>query len=84
MTAASLNVNIRYDSASLLALRPPGNDPLPTKYMKCVKQLEDRQATHSGYGLKETSSKRNYRRRGRRGGVRARLRRRALKMAIVS
>lgn len=84
MTAAAPNVNIRYDSASLLALRPPVNYPPPNKYINCLKQLENLQTTNSEYGLKKYTSKRNHRRRGRRGGVRARLRRRGIRTPLPS
>ncbi|KAK4324485.1 hypothetical protein Pmani_004892 [Petrolisthes manimaculis] len=83
MTAAT-NVNIQYDSASILSLRPPLDSPLPAEFINDISRLQEVQASHNEkeYSENATTKKHRKRRRGRRSGVRVRMRRRGMKTPL--
>ena len=81
VTTASY-VNKQYGRDTLLALRPPDTTPPPDSIINGLKRLEEVFKTRDG-GEEELPT--NYihrRRRGRRGGIRARMRRRGIRTPL--
>lgn len=76
-------VNMLYDSVFLLGLRHIGN-MLSTKYYGCVQHLQELQAScvNSGNHSTAVTRKQHKLRRGRRGGVRVRMRRRGMRTPL--
>lgn len=84
MVTAASNVNMQYDSASLLDLRPSLDSPLPAEFINDVRRLQELQASHNEKKYSENATTRKHRkgRRGRRSGVRVRMRRRGTRTPL--
>ena len=84
MVTAAMDVNMRYDSASLLSLRPPLDSPPPAEFIDVVRRLRELQASHNEKEYPENAATERHRkrRRGRRSGVRVRMRRRGMKTPL--